>query len=91
MSEISATDLAIIQDQVFIHSKVLLSWHKVALICHQASQFVSFRNALEAIAAGERSNADLSVLARKTLEKERADRPTVKRKSKPLVRLEAVT
>jgi len=56
---------------------------------HQASQFVTMRNALESIATGERSNADLALMARNTLKAEQADRPTVKRKSKPLVRIAA--
>ena len=89
MAEISATDVAIIQDHLLQFSEVRLSYPKVLQVMHQARQFVTMRNALESIATGERSNADLALMARNTLKAEQADRPTVKRRSKPLVRIAA--
>jgi hypothetical protein len=72
-----------------LFSTVNLSHGKALQLLHQARQFVTMRNALESIATGERSNADLALMARNTLKAEQADRPTMKRKSKPLVRIAA--
>jgi hypothetical protein len=89
MPEISSADADIIAMHLQTFSEVRLSYSRATSLCHQAKHFNVFRTILEQIANGERSNADLALMARNTLKAEQADRPTMKRKSKPLVRIAA--
>jgi hypothetical protein len=90
MSEISAADIELFRDRFLMFSELRLSHGKALQLMHQARQFVTMRTVLESMAEGGRSNADFAAWAKKILADERADRPKVKRRPKPLVRLEGV-
>ncbi len=91
MSEISPTEIDLMKDRLLLFNQLLLSWHKASQVLFQARWEPSHRMILEQIAEGGRSNTDLAIMARNHLRGQRADRPRTKRKSKPLVRLEAIT
>jgi hypothetical protein len=90
MTDIPSQNFDLYADRLMLFSELRLSYSHALETFHRAKHYATFRTILEQIAAGERSNADLAQWARKTLEIEKADRPKVKRKAKPLVRLEAV-
>jgi hypothetical protein len=90
MSDITRSDVAIMEDHLMLFSEVRLSHSRARILFHQAASFTTFRTVLEQIAAGANSNADAAAWAKRVLADERADRPKVKRRSKPLVRLEGM-
>jgi hypothetical protein len=89
MADIPAQNFDLYADRLMLFSELRLSYGHALETFHRAKHYATFRLILEQIATGERSNADLALMARNTLKAEQADRPTMKRKSKPLVRIAA--
>jgi hypothetical protein len=89
MADIPAQNFDLYADRLMLFSELRLSHGHALETFHRAKHYATFRMILEQISTGERSNADLALMARNTLKAEKADRPTVKRKSKPLVRIAA--
>jgi hypothetical protein len=73
-----------------LFSELRLSYGHALETFHRAKHYATFRTILEQMAEGGRSNADFTAWAQKILADEKADRPKVKRRSKPLVRLEGM-
>lgn len=91
MREITREDILLFEDRLLLFSELRLSHGHALQLFHQARAYATFRTTMEQIAEGGRSNADFANWAKKILADERADRPRAKRRSKPLVRLEAVS
>lgn len=91
MHEVTREESAIMLDRLLIHNVLILSWSRAKQMLYQAARQPSDERMLEQIAAGGMSNTDLATMAMNHLAGQKADRPKAKRKSKPLVRLEAAT
>lgn len=65
MSDITRSDVAIMEDHLMLFSEVRLSHSRARILFHQAASFTTFRTVLEQIAAGANSNADAAAWAKR--------------------------
>jgi hypothetical protein len=90
MTDIPSQNFDLYADRLILFSELRLSYGRALETFHRAKHYATFRTILEQMAEGGRSNADFASWAQKILADEKADRPKVKPRSRPLVRLEGV-
>jgi chromosome condensin MukBEF complex kleisin-like MukF subunit len=90
MTDIPSQNFDLYADRLMLFSELRLSYSHALETFHRAKHYATFRIILEQMAEGGRSNADFAAWAKKILADEKADRPKIKRRSKPLVKLEGV-